>query len=121
MLGDNLSELLTFAGIRREPMTDRQIQFNRRKTQDFTLYLITNQSGADHGPLVVEKRHPFVVARGVGNQDLVISGKQLLQLGQPVQVGLHFLDRNDVESLADVSDILQRTHLLFVGKLRDVP
>jgi hypothetical protein len=42
--GGNLHELLTFAGIRRESMTDSQLQFVRRQINGHTFYLVVNQS-----------------------------------------------------------------------------
>jgi hypothetical protein len=42
--GPDLSALLEFAGIRRESMTDSNIAFMRRKTEDQTIYFIKNQS-----------------------------------------------------------------------------
>jgi hypothetical protein len=48
IVGSEISDLLTFAGIRREPMVDKQIQFVRRKISENTLYLIVNKSATDY-------------------------------------------------------------------------
>ena len=47
VLGNNLNELLAFCGIRRESMTDQQLQFVRRKIDDHEIYLIVNQANTD--------------------------------------------------------------------------
>ncbi|HLP74407.1 MAG TPA: glycosyl hydrolase, partial [Bacteroidales bacterium] len=44
LMGDNIGELLSFAGIRREAMADKGIMFNRRKLPDGTVYFIKNIS-----------------------------------------------------------------------------
>jgi hypothetical protein len=43
LMGDDLNELLIFAGIRRESMTDSQIKFTRRETKTGYNYFILNQ------------------------------------------------------------------------------
>ncbi|MBN1790425.1 MAG: glycoside hydrolase family 2 protein [Bacteroidales bacterium] len=44
--GSEINDLLTFAGIRREPMADHQIQFARRKIDENTLYFVVNNAPA---------------------------------------------------------------------------
>ena len=41
--GNDLEQLLTFAGIRRETMTDENLAFARRQTRSGTVYFIANQ------------------------------------------------------------------------------
>ena len=82
---------------------------------------LAHEAGADDGALVIEEGHAFVVAGGIRDQDLVISGKQLLEAGQAAQIGLDLLDGDEVEALADVGDILEGPGLLLIGKLGDVP
>lgn len=43
--GENLGELLDYAGIRRETMTDNNLGFSRKKLSDGICYFIVNQSG----------------------------------------------------------------------------
>jgi hypothetical protein len=44
IMGDDLSSLLEFSGVRREVMTDSKFAFMRRKTGSSTIYFVKNQS-----------------------------------------------------------------------------
>jgi hypothetical protein len=78
ILGNDISDLLTFAGIRREPMVDQQIQFVRRKIQRNTLYLIVNNSTVDYeGWLPIQCK-----ASAVGLFDAMSERKGLAKIRQ---------------------------------------
>jgi len=82
---------------------------------------LADEAGADDGSFVVEKGEALVVPCGIGNEDLVVAREQALQSAEPAQVRLDLLQRNEIEPLADVCDVLQGPPALAVGEVSDVP
>jgi hypothetical protein len=81
--GENLDQLLAFAGIRRETMADSNLRFTRRETPEGFTYFINNQGDKTFNgwiPLQVNTSsaalfNPMTGRAGVANYRLLKSGK----------------------------------------------
>jgi len=106
LLGDDLNKLLSFAGVERESMTDKDLQFIRRKCGQSKIYLIVNNGEAAIDgwiPLQAEAKsiavfNPVSGEKGIGATRIIKDGKNEIYLQlQPDESCILKIFKNSVE------------------------